>query len=116
MQPESLKLLTDVTQAGDAIQRYAADLTPEQYETDVLIRSLVERQSEIIGEALKRLERIDPATFAQVRDARRIIDFRNVIAHGYDTLDAVLVSQVVRLHLPILLQDIRVILDAAEEP
>lgn len=106
MQPETLKLLADVRQAGDAILRFAADLTPAQYETDVLLRSLVERQCEIIGEALRRLERADPLVFSQIRHARRIIDFRNVIAHGYDCLDSTVVSQVVRVHLPGLLDDV----------
>ncbi len=109
MQPEALKLLTDVGQAGAAILAFAADLTPRQYESDVLLRSLVERQCKIIGEALRRLERADPQVFAQIRHARRIIDFRNVIAHGYDSLDSVIVSQVVRLHLPDLLEDVRAV-------
>jgi len=55
MQPEILKLLIDVSQASEAILRFAANITPQQYESDVLLRSLVERQSEIIGEALRRL-------------------------------------------------------------
>ncbi len=105
MQLETLKLLTDVRQAGEAILQFAADITPDQYESDVLLRSLVERQREIIGEALRRLERTDPQVFAKIRHARRIIDFRNVIAHGYDSLDSAVVSQVVRLHLRNLLED-----------
>ena len=105
MQLETLKLLTDVRQAGEAILRFAGDITPQQYESDVLLRSLVERQCEIIGEALRRLERTDPPVFANIRHARRIIDFRNVIAHGYDSLDSTVVSQVVRLHLRNLLED-----------
>ena len=52
MQPETLKLLADVRQAGEAILRFAAEITPEPYESDVLLRSLVERQCGIIGEAL----------------------------------------------------------------
>lgn len=44
MQLETLKLLTDVRQAGEAILQFAADITPDQYESDVLLRSLVERQ------------------------------------------------------------------------
>ncbi|HTV48369.1 MAG TPA: HepT-like ribonuclease domain-containing protein [Phycisphaerae bacterium] len=106
MQPETLKLLADVRQAGDAIVRYAGDITPGRYESDILLRSLVERQTEIIGEALRRLERTDPGVFAKIRHARRIIDFRNVIVHGYDSVDSTIVSQVVRQHLPILLEDI----------
>ncbi len=107
MQPETLKSLTDIRQAGEAILRFAAEITPEQYDGDVLLRSLVERQCEIIGEALRRLERTDPRMFARIHHARRIVDFRNVIAHGYDSLDSTIVSQVVRLYLPALLHDVQ---------
>ena len=89
--------------------RFAADITPLQYESDVMLRSLVERQCEIIGEALRWLERSDPRKFVKIRHARRIVDFRNVIAHGYDSLDSTIVSQVVRLHLPTLLEDVRTV-------
>lgn len=107
MPPEIAKLLLDIGQAGQAIMQHAADLSPEQYETDVLRRSLVERQCEIIGEALRRLQHKEPRLFAQIPHARRIIDFRNIIAHGYDMLDPVIVSQIVRQHLPQRLQDVQ---------
>ena len=109
MQPETLKLLADIQHAGSAILQYASAMTPQQYESDVLLRSLVKRQCEIIGEALRRLERADPLVFARIRHARRIIDFRNVIAHGYDSLDAIVVTQVVQQHLRSLLDDVAVV-------
>ncbi len=43
MQPETLKLLADIRHAGAAILQFAPDITPQQYESDVLLRSLVER-------------------------------------------------------------------------
>ncbi len=107
MPPEVLKLLNDIAAACQAVRRYAPNLSPEQFENDVLLRSLVERQCEIVGEALRRLERIAPQVFSQIRQARRIVDFRNVIAHGYDSLDSTIVSQVVRLHIPELLADVQ---------
>ena len=114
MQPETLKLLADIRHAGAAILQFAPDITPQQYESDVLLRSLVERQCEIIGEALRRLERTDPYTFAKIHHARRIIDFRNIIAHGYDSLDSTVVSQVVRLHLRNLLDDVAAVANSTK--
>jgi uncharacterized protein with HEPN domain len=106
MPPETRKLLADAQQAARAILAHAGQLTPQQYEGDVVARSLVERQCEVIGEALRRLERRDPATFARIPNARRIVDFRNVISHGYDIVDPVVVCQIVRQHIPALLREL----------
>jgi uncharacterized protein with HEPN domain len=56
--------------------------------------SAVERQFEIIGESLNRLSRIDPPTAANVPDLPRIVAFRNVLVHGYATIDDALVWEV----------------------
>ena len=53
-----------------------------------MLRSAVERQFEIIGEALSQLAKIDPAVAARIPDLRRIVGFRNVLIHGYDRMDA----------------------------
>lgn len=60
-----------------------------------MLRSAVERQFEIIGEALSQLARADPTLAERVPDLRRIIGFRNVLIHGYDRVDAAAVWRVV---------------------
>lgn len=60
MQPESRKYLWDASQAADRITRFVAGRTLDQYQTDDLLRSAVERQFEIIGESLAQLRKIDP--------------------------------------------------------
>lgn len=48
----------------------------------------LEREFEIIGEALVRLERLDEVKLSQrIHEYRKIIGFRNLVAHGYDTID-----------------------------
>ena len=55
----------------------------------------VERQFEIIGEALGQLARLEPETASRIGDHRRIIAFRNILVHGYAGVDDMLVWDMV---------------------
>jgi uncharacterized protein with HEPN domain len=57
------------------------------YLTDELCQSAVERQLEIAGDALGRLRKLDAPLFDQIPDGDLVVGFRNVLAHGYATLD-----------------------------
>lgn len=56
------KLLLDVSEAGESVARYTLGKSLVEYSADRLLRRGVEREFEIIGEALNRLERLDPST------------------------------------------------------
>lgn len=86
--------LWDARQAGQRIQRFVTDRSWEEYESDELLSSAVERQFEIIGEALRQLSREDPETAARIPDLPRIVAFRNVLIHGYASVDPALVWSV----------------------
>ena len=87
MQPETAKLLLDMKNACERIGRFVSGKTFEDYVQDELLRSGVERQFEIIGEAMTRLIKRDPGTAAQIGEHRKIAAFRNALIHGYDTID-----------------------------
>ncbi len=59
-----------------------------------MLRSAVERQFQVIGEALNRLSRVDRETASAVPDLPRIVAFRNVLVHGYSVLDNKLIWEV----------------------
>src|SRR5687768_17219476 len=71
----------------------------------------MERQFEIIGEALNRLLRVDPDTAARISEHRRIIGFRNVLIHGYDAVDNAITWRIIQEKLPVLLAELGVLLE-----
>lgn len=111
MRLESKKLLEDVRQAAGLVLQFAAGKTLDDYCADVLLRSGVERQFEIIGEALSRLAKSDPDTASQVRDYQRIIAFRNIPIHGYRAVDDQVVWDIVQRNLRTLLEQVTSLLE-----
>ncbi len=105
------KLLWDARAAAERIARFTADRSFDDYLNDEMMRGAVERQFEIIGEALGSLRRIDAELAAVIPDIGRIIAFRNVLIHGYATIDDALVWGVVEGELPQLIQALAQMLD-----
>ena len=87
MQLEAAKFLWDALQACDLILTFTAGKSFENYQDDVILRSAVERQFEIIGEALNQMSKIDPATTNAIPQFRQTVSFRNLLIHGYSTVD-----------------------------
>lgn len=87
MHPDAGKLLWDAQQAAERVARFTAEKSFADYEADDYLRSAVERQFEIVGEALNQLYRLDPATAAIIAGLPRIVAFRNVLIHGYASVD-----------------------------
>lgn len=115
MHPKSPKWLDDVATAGAHIVEWTAGLSRAEYEANAFLRAAVERQFEIVGEALLRLERTDPDTASRIDGYRKIIGFRNRIAHGYDTVDNAQVWEIIQRLLPVLRAEVGELLREAEE-
>ena len=104
MHPRAPKLLEDIRNAAEFVKTATQGLTLSQFQQDRIFRQAVERNFEIIGEAMRRLEKAEPYTAAQIPDYRRIIAFRNVLMHGYDVIDPAIVWSAVECDLaPLLL-------------
>ncbi len=106
MQLETKKLIYDLDQAVRLISHFTVDKEITDYVADAMLRSAVERQFEIIGEALNRLKRLDLETVARISDYQRIIGFRNVLTHGYDVISDNIVWDIVQNKLPELRREI----------
>jgi uncharacterized protein with HEPN domain len=61
--------------------------TLEDYSEDRLLRQAIERNFEIVGEAVGQLARNDPETASRLSEHERIVAFRHVLIHGYDLVD-----------------------------
>jgi uncharacterized protein with HEPN domain len=102
MRPESRKYLWDALQAADRIAQFVSDKSFDAYAEEDLLRSAVERQFEIVGEALAQLRKVDAETAATIPELPRIVAFRNILIHGYATVDDRIVWGVVEGSLPAL--------------
>jgi uncharacterized protein with HEPN domain len=83
MQPRSAALLWDLVTAAKRIQAFVAGRSWEDYSTDLLLRSGVERQLEIAGEAMSVLRKLDPENATRVPNVHKIVGMRNILIHGY---------------------------------
>ena len=79
--------LWDARVAVDSIREFTRGRSQEQYRHDAMLRSAVERQFEILGEALNQLRRLAPAVAERIPELGEIVDFRNLLIHGYATID-----------------------------
>lgn len=93
--------LFDIEQSIEDIELFMGSVNSfSEYEKDKLVKRAVEREIEIIGEAMNRILQIDESI--KISNVRQIVRTRNRIIHGYDDVDDVVIYGIVKKHLPIL--------------
>lgn len=112
MPPDPRTWLYDITQAGERLSRFIAEKDWSRYQSDDLLRAGVERQFEIIGEALNQLRRHAPELATRIREHEKIIGFRNILIHGYAVVDDAVVWSAAVEKLPTLLSDVTATLES----
>jgi uncharacterized protein with HEPN domain len=102
--------LYDILNALQEIEAFTGtnQLTFNLYQKDLRTKRAVERNIEIIGEALNRISQRDETIF--ISHARKIIDTRNRIIHGYDSVSDEIIWSILQHHLPVLKVEIEIIL------
>jgi uncharacterized protein with HEPN domain len=101
MQLEIKKYLFDIRESIESIEKYLGDKRDFNiYLADKMLRRAVEREFEIIGEAMSRIEKLDSSI--KISSKRQIISMRNRVIHGYDKIDNEIVWGTIVRHLPVL--------------
>jgi uncharacterized protein with HEPN domain len=102
--------LYDILGSINEIESYFID-TPklfEVYQNDLKTKRAVERNIEIIGEAMSRILKED--NHIEISNSRKIVDVRNRIIHGYDSVSDDVIWGIVIKNLPILQKEVEVLL------
>ena len=110
---ENLKAwLYDILQAIDEIESYFLDVpkTFKNYISDINTKRAVERDLEIIGEAVNRISNKD--INVTLSNSRKIITTRNRITHAYDAIADDLIWSIVINHLPLLKKEVRALIES----
>ena len=108
--------LEDIERYAAAAVRFTSNYSLEQYLADEKTRAAVERVLEICGEAMNSLYKLAPEVAERIPNARDIIGFRNILAHGYAELDHNKVYDIAIKHAPALLSAVRNELKAFPDP
>lgn len=99
MDLEIKKYLFDIQESIDSIEKYLGDKRDfKAYVADKMLRRAVEREFEIIGEAMSRIEKLDSTL--NISGKRQIISMRNRVIHGYDKIDNEIIWGTIVRHLP----------------
>ena len=113
MRTDARMYLYDIERAISGIEEDAHALTFDEYERDRTKRRSIEREFEIIGEAMARLARRAPDVADRITDYQRIIAFRNFLAHEYQRVDNSTVWDAIHVRLPTLRREVEALM--AEE-
>lgn len=95
MRPETAAGIYDMFLAAERIAEATASNSFEDFRNNWLIQSAVERQFEILGEALARIRESEPPIYESVPNAAKIVGLRNIIIHGYDRVDPAILWAIV---------------------
>ena len=111
MQFSAKKYLYDILVSIESIHDYIGENRDfKDYQQSKMLIGAVEREIEIIGEAMNSLVKSYPEM--EIPHARKIIDTRNFVIHGYDKVDEAVLWGIIINHLPKLEEEVKELLEA----
>jgi len=93
------KYLYDMLSSCEFLLEFTQNKTVDDYIADRAFRSAIERELQIIGEALLQLDKVSPEIAGQIPNYLNIIGFRHILVHGYDSLNPATVWNVIETKL-----------------
>ncbi len=103
---KGLKYLDDIIRAIELIEDFTRNISSfSEYVNDLKTQSAVERQLGIIGEAVNKFDLLHPEV--SLKNARKIVGFRNRIIHAYDAVDASMIWAIIKKQLTPLYEEVK---------
>lgn len=100
------KFLSDILISIETIEAYVGEQKIyADYQANNLLKDAIERNLITIGEAVNNLLKVEPSI--QIINARKIVDTRNRLTHGYDDIDDLQIWAIIINHLPKLKLDVK---------
>lgn len=106
MQPKLLKFLLDIQSVIQEIETIKTKTGNNfiAFQSDIILQRAVERDLEIIGEAIRKIVEIDQEI--KITSAKNIIGLRNIISHAYDSVEPEMIWGIIQNNIPVLADEI----------
>ena len=107
MQPKLLKYILDIESAIGEIESIKQKTQNDfhNFSNDIIFQRAVERDLEIIGEAIRKIIELNPSI--QITASKNIIGLRNIISHAYDSVEPEILWGIIQKNIPVLAEEIR---------
>ncbi len=105
MRNEIKKYLVDIMESILSIEGFLEEITDfNLYKSNKMLRRAVERELEIMGEAMDKIDKMNPEI--NISYKKQIIGMRNRVIHGYDKVDDEIVWGTIVRHIPVLKEEV----------
>ena len=109
MQPKILKYILDIQSIIQEIENIKSKTNNNfnSFQSDIILQRAIERDLEIIGEAIRKMIEIDADL--KISSAKNIIGLRNIISHAYDSVEPEMIWGIIQNNIPVLAKEIEII-------
>lgn len=112
MQPKVLKYILDIQSVIQEIESIKAKTINnfKNFQSDIILQRAIERDLEIIGEAIKKIFELEPNI--KISSVRNIIGLRNIISHAYDSIEPEMIWGIIQKDIPVLEKELESLKEA----